>query len=75
MSGRELLPDGNRVRLRQAVALLEGLSDALYAERLCGATVHHFALIRLLFEGAGVELDQEFVMAPSTLSFHRTRAR
>lgn len=39
---------------------------------LSSHTVHHYALIRLLLEGAGVGLDKEFGVAPSTLSYQRT---
>jgi hypothetical protein len=38
---------------------------------LCSHTVHHYALIRLLLEGARVELEQGFRVAPSTLSYRR----
>lgn len=40
---------------------------------LCSHTVHHFALIKLLLDGA-VELDRDFGMAPSTLAYQRTDA-
>lgn len=39
---------------------------------LVSHTVHHFALIKLLLEDAGVPVDPDFGMAPSTLA-HRTR--
>jgi hypothetical protein len=38
---------------------------------LCSHTIHHYALIRLLLEGAGVDLDPAFGVAPSTLSYQR----
>jgi len=38
---------------------------------LCSHTIHHYALIRLLLEGAGTELDPSFGVAPSTLSHQR----
>lgn len=38
---------------------------------LCSHTIHHYALIRLLLQGAGVELDRDFGVAPSTLSYQR----
>jgi len=42
---------------------------------LCSHTVHHFALIKLLLEGAGVELAPEFGTAPSTLAYQRAALR
>lgn len=42
---------------------------------LCSHTVHHFALIKLLLEGSGVELSTEFGTAPSTLSYQRAALR
>lgn len=39
---------------------------------LCSHTIHHYALIRRLLEGAGVELDRAFGVAPSTLSYQRS---
>jgi hypothetical protein len=42
---------------------------------LCSHTVHHFALIKLLLEGAGVELAVEFGVAPSTLAYQRAVLR
>jgi uncharacterized damage-inducible protein DinB len=42
---------------------------------LCSHTVHHFALIKLLLDGTGVELAPEFGVAPSTLAYHRAALR
>lgn len=42
---------------------------------LCSHTVHHFALIKLLLEGSGVELSAEFGTAPSSLSYQRAAVR
>jgi hypothetical protein len=42
---------------------------------LCSHTVHHFALIKLLLDGTGVDLAPEFGVAPSTLAYHRTALR
>lgn len=42
---------------------------------LCSHTVHHFALIKLLLEGSGVELAPEFGVAPSTLAYQRAAQR
>lgn len=42
---------------------------------LCSHTVHHYALIRLLLGGAGIELPVEFGVAPSTLSYQRATVR
>jgi len=42
---------------------------------LCSHTVHHFALIKLLLDGTGVELAPEFGVAPSTLAYHRAAHR
>jgi hypothetical protein len=33
--------------------------------------VHHYALIKLLLEGSGVDLGVEFGVAPSTLAHQR----
>ena len=38
---------------------------------LCSHTVHHYALIKLLLEGSGVDLGVEFGVAPSTLAYQR----
>jgi hypothetical protein len=38
---------------------------------LCSHTVHHFALIKLLLEGSGLDLGIEFGVAPSTLAYQR----
>lgn len=42
---------------------------------LCSHTVHHFALIKLLLEGTGVDLGPEFGVAPSTLAYQRAATR
>ena len=42
---------------------------------LCSHTIHHFALIRLLLEGAGHRLPADFGTAPSTLAYGRALAR
>src|ERR1043166_5979436 len=38
---------------------------------LCSHTVHHYALIKLLLDGSGVDLGAEFGVAPSTLAYQR----
>ena len=38
---------------------------------LCSHTVHHYALIKLLLDGSGLDLGVEFGMAPSTLAHQR----
>lgn len=40
-----------------------------------GHAIHHYAILRLLCAGAGVELPFEFGMAPSTLRHLETSAR
>lgn len=42
---------------------------------LSSHTVHHYALIKLLLEGAGVELASGFGVAPSTLTYQRAVLR
>ncbi len=42
---------------------------------LCSHTVHHYALIKLLLQGAGMDLGPEFGVAPSTLTYQRATAR
>jgi hypothetical protein len=41
---------------------------------LSSHTIHHFALIALTLRLHGVQMDPDFGMAPSTLSYQRTRA-
>src|ERR1051326_2086523 len=38
---------------------------------LCSHTVHHYALIKLLLDGSGIDLGVEFGMAPSSLAYQR----
>jgi hypothetical protein len=38
---------------------------------LCSHTVHHYALIKLLLEGTGLDLGVEFGVAPSSLAHQR----
>lgn len=41
---------------------------------LSSHTVHHYALIKLLLEGLGIDAGPEFGVAPSTLAYERARA-
>jgi hypothetical protein len=39
---------------------------------LLSHTVHHYALIAMTLRAAGVELDEELGVAPSTLAYQRS---
>ncbi len=54
-----------------SVADWRGSSRGRELQFLCSHTVHHYALLKLLLEGAGVELGAEFGVAPSTLAYQR----
>ncbi len=77
---------GNREVLEQAACLLRQLSDVdadpdwsrstlkRELQFLVSHTVHHFALIRALLGGSGIDPGESFGLAPSTAAARRLEA-